>query len=116
MKRIILIITIIIILFILKVSVSSSETVRNSIATRDIWPIRSIDTMKLSRDRARAELANPAFDTVITKDLQTIKEMGANYVAIGTPYDNEFLPYLTRWVTAARKVGLNVWFRGNWSS
>jgi len=81
-----------------------------------LWNIQSIDTMKTSRDRARVELSNPAFDVQIQKELIAIKETGANYVAIDTPYDKEFLPYLQRWVRLARKTGLRVWFRGNWSS
>jgi hypothetical protein len=36
-------------------------------------------------------------------------------VAIATPYDAEFLPFLKRWVAAARRHNVNVWFRGNWS-
>jgi hypothetical protein len=35
-------------------------------------------------------------------------------VAIGTPYNLEFLPMLKRWVKAARIYNLGVWFRGNW--
>lgn len=82
----------------------------------ELWPVRSIDTMKTSRDKARAELNNPDFDTQIEKELTLIKEIGANYVAIDTPYDKEFLPFLKRWISLARKMGLKVWFRGNWSN
>lgn len=81
-----------------------------------IWSVRSIDTMKTSRDRARSELHNPAYDIQIEKQLLAIKEMGANYVAIDTPYDEQFLPYLKRWIKLARKTGLHIWFRGNWSN
>lgn len=81
-----------------------------------LWPIQSIDTMKTSRDMARTQLYNPSYDTEIQKELRAIKSIGANYVAIDTPYDSEFLPYLTRWVMLARKTNLHVWFRGNFSS
>lgn len=81
-----------------------------------IWKYCSIDTMKVSRDRARAELNNQSIDTEIQKELQVIKSTGANYVTIDTPYDDEFLPYLKRWVGFARETGLHVWFRGNWSN
>lgn len=81
-----------------------------------LWEVQSIDTMKTSRDKARAELNNSSFDRDIEKELTFIKNTGANYVAVGTPYDEEFLPYLKRWVTLARKSGLKVWFRGNWSN
>ncbi len=85
-------------------------------APPEIWSIRSVDTMKTSRDKARAELYNKSYDNVIDNDLKIIKEMGANYVAIDTPYDDEFLPYLKRWVAHARSFGLKVWYRGNWSN
>lgn len=81
---------------------------------REIWAVRSIDTMKNSRDRARA-WSSPAYDAEIKKEMKTIKSLGANYVAVGTPYDDEFLPYLQRWVDAAREEGLGVWYRGTFS-
>jgi hypothetical protein len=77
--------------------------------------IRSIDTMKYSRDLARQEAGNPPFDLVIQKQVFDIAQTGANYIAIGTPYDQEFAPFLNRWVLAARANHLKVWFRGNLS-
>ena len=84
-------------------------------AAANLWSVRSIDTMKYSRDLAKSKLADPTFDAVIDTQLTAIKNAGANYVAIGTPYDQEFLPFLRRWVSAARQHQLAVWFRGNWS-
>jgi len=81
-----------------------------------IWEICSIDTMKTSRDKARENLYNLAYDANIKEELRIIKETGANYVAIDTPYDAEFLPYLRRWVKYSREANLKVWFRGNWSN
>ncbi|MBU1087972.1 MAG: hypothetical protein KKD05_10730 [Candidatus Omnitrophica bacterium] len=81
-----------------------------------LWQVRSVDTMKTSRDKARVRLHDLKFDAEIEKELLAVKNLGANYVAIDTPYDEEFLPYLTRWVQLARKMGLRVWFRGNWSN
>lgn len=75
----------------------------------------SIDTMKYSRDTAREKLTDPSFDTVIDKQISDIAATGATHVAIDTPYDLEFLPMLTRWLNAARKYKLKVWFRGNFS-
>jgi hypothetical protein len=72
--------------------------------------------MKTSRDMARTYLNNPDYDEEIIIQLQAIKETGADYVSVTTPYDDEFLPYLERWVKLARQEGLKVWFRGNWSS
>lgn len=75
------------------------------------WKFQSIDTMKYSRDYSRAGLPSSVIDTQV----KNIAAAGATHVAIATPYDDEFLPFLTLWVDAARKYHLNVWFRGNWS-
>lgn len=82
---------------------------------RSYWEYQVIDTMKYSRDRAREMLGNPDFDQVIEMQVRGIADAGATHVAIATPYDEEFIPYLTRWVKAARAHGLRVWFRGNLS-
>jgi len=79
------------------------------------WQIESIDTMKYSRDMARADLTNSKYATESEKQVADIAATGANYVAIDTPYDDEFLPVLQVWVRAARTHGLHVWFRGNFS-
>jgi len=79
------------------------------------WQIQSIDTMKYSRDPSRAKLEDPTFDRMIDQQVRAIAGTGATHVAIGTPYDEEFVPMLRRWVAAARRHGLNVWFRGNFS-
>lgn len=79
------------------------------------WQIRSIDTMKYSRDLSREKINDPNFDEVIDRQVRDIAAVGATHVAVGTPYDKEFIPMLVRWVGAARKYGLKVWFRGNFS-
>src|SRR5258708_35192946 len=79
------------------------------------WQIESIDTMKYSRDMARADLTSSNFASDAEKQMADIAATGANYVAIDTPYDDEFLPVLQVWVRAARENGLHVWFRGNFS-
>ncbi len=80
------------------------------------WKFQSIDTMKFSRDPSRQYLNDlKTLQTVSDQQLKSISQTGATYVAIGTPYDEEFLPVLTTWVAAARKYHLHVWFRGNWS-
>ena len=79
------------------------------------WQFRSIDTMKYSRDVSRQVLDDPTFDKIIDRQVSQIAATGATHVAIDTPYDDEFLPVLKRWVSAARKYNLNIWFRGNWS-
>lgn len=79
------------------------------------WYVQSIDTMKYSRDKAREGLLDPSFDKTIDEQMKNIAQTGATHVAIGTPYDEEFVPFLKKWVYSARKYGLNVWFRGNFS-
>lgn len=79
------------------------------------WEVRSIDTMKYSRDMSREKMDDQSFDKIIDEQIKNIAEAGATHAAIDTPYDEEFLPMLKRWVKAARKYKLNVWFRGNWS-
>ena len=56
-----------------------------------------------------------SFHIVSNQQVRDISETGATHVAIATPYDEEFYPFLKRWVDAARKNNLHVWFRGNWS-
>jgi hypothetical protein len=85
--------------------VSSSQT--------SLFPYQCIDTMKVSRDRARDQSVT---QPVIAEEVRIIKSLGANCVALGTPYDEEFVPFLHLWVAEARKAGLSVWFRGNHSS
>jgi hypothetical protein len=79
------------------------------------WDFQSVDTMKFSRDLAREKNRDVSYDTEIARQVKNIAETGATHVAIATPYDEEFLPFLKRWVRAARNNNLNIWFRGNWS-
>ena len=84
-------------------------------ARERFFEVQSVDTMKYSRDVAREMLKKPEFDREIDFQTKTIAEMGATHIAIATPYDEEFLPFLKRWVNTARKYKLHVWFRGNWA-
>lgn len=79
------------------------------------WDVQSIDTMKYSRDRARETLQGILEEKEIDRQVRAIADTGATHVAIGTPYDEEFLPVMKLWVKSARNHGLNVWFRGNFS-
>lgn len=79
------------------------------------WSFQSIDTMKYSRDLSREKINDSSFDPVIEMQMKEIAATGATHVAIATPYDEEFYPMLLRWVRAARKEHLSVWFRGNFS-
>lgn len=79
------------------------------------WEFQSIDTMKHSRDLAREEMNDPHFSEEVDRQMADIAATGATHVAIGTPYDDEFLPFLKLWSRSAREHGLKVWYRGNWS-
>ena len=80
-----------------------------------LWRVQSIDTMKYSRDLAGEKGTDPSFDSTIDLQVRSIAGTGATHVAVGTPYDDQFIPFLTRWVSAARKYQLSVWFRGNFA-
>lgn len=79
------------------------------------WQIKSVDTMKFSRDLSQEMLKEQSFDEEIEAQIIAIRGLNSTHVAIGTPYDEKLIPMLTRWVKAARKHNLRVWFRGNFS-
>jgi len=86
-----------------------------ALAGNTLWQFQSIDTMKYSRDIAKEMLNNDSFNETIDRQVQIISSLGATHVAIATPYDAEFLPFLAKWVQAARKYNLNIWLKGNFS-
>lgn len=79
------------------------------------WKVSSVDTVKYSRDLAREKGNSSSFEQEIDRQVKNIAETGATHISIGTPYDSEFVPFLSKWVRSARKYKLNVWFRGNFS-
>ena len=79
------------------------------------WKVAAIDTVKYSRDLAREKIDSISFEKEIEGQVRDIANTGASHIAIGTPYDAEFIHFMTKWVKAARRYGLNVWFRGNFS-
>lgn len=83
--------------------------------TPKVWEFQSIDTMKYSRDLAREKLKDASFDTIIENQVKAIADTGATHIGIATPYDEEFLPILKRWVKSSRENKLKVWYRGNFS-
>ncbi|HEX9503747.1 MAG TPA: carboxypeptidase-like regulatory domain-containing protein [Patescibacteria group bacterium] len=94
---------------------NSSKTSQKLRHPETFWTVQSIDAMKYSRDTAREKMNELSFDIVIQKQVSDIAGTGATHIGIGTPYDQEFLPFLQRWVSAARSNHLKVWFRGNFS-
>lgn len=71
--------------------------------------IRSIDTMKASKDTASS--GNFLNSTQITQQLTTDLAANATHVAISTPYDQP--TYQTTWATAARALGYKIWWRAH---
>lgn len=92
-----------------------TEPVGSPKVEKRTWSIKSIDTMKYSRDTAGEKLNDLTFDATIDLHVKSIADLGATHVAIGTPYDERFTPFLSRWVAAARRHNLKVWFRGNFA-
>lgn len=80
------------------------------------WLIKSVDTMKFSRDVAAEKNNDESFDATIEEQIKSIVSTGATHVTVDTPYDEQFYPFLLRWVTIARRHRLNIWFRGNFSA
>ncbi len=78
-----------------------------------LWKVQAIDTMKYSRDVAREKNTDASFDQTIENQVRRIAQTGATHIAVATPYEEEFLPFMRRWVRYARKYDLLVWFRGN---
>lgn len=89
--------------------------VNASFASSTLWEYQCIDTMKTSRDKARTWKDRPDLLDHIKKEVEEVRVLGANCIAISTPYDSEFIPYMMLWVKAARENNLHIWFRGNFS-
>ncbi len=67
--------------------------------------------MKETKDR----VCGQRDQTFIEKWVAKAKELGVNYVAVETPYDNpacgSSVDYTKKWLTAIRAAGLSVWHR-----
>lgn len=75
------------------------------------WEIRSIDAMKETKDVICGQRDMAWIEKFVDKAV----ELGANYVAISTPYENpgcgDASAYTKMWVQVIRSRGLKVWFR-----
>jgi hypothetical protein len=80
-------------------------------ASKRRWRIQSVSSMKESKDR----LCNQRDSGFIAMYVNRAKELGANYLAVETPYDDptcgSALNYTYRWVEQVRQAGLSVWHR-----
>jgi hypothetical protein len=97
------------------VLIKTSKNKTDSYLPEKRWKVAAIDTVKYSRDMAKEKAASTTFEQEIDRQVQNIANTGATHVSIGTPYDDEFIPFMSKWVASARKYGLKVWFRGNFS-
>lgn len=89
---------------------------KSAVVTKySLWEFESVDTVKYSRDLTGQMINKPEFDAVIDQQVADIASLGATHIAIATPYDQRFVPFLERWVKASREHHLKVWFRGNFS-
>lgn len=79
--------------------------------TGGTFAIQSIDVMKDTKDA----ICGQKDDTYINNIVNKAVELGANYMAISTPYDNpscgDATAYAKRWIGAIRAHGLHVWHR-----
>jgi hypothetical protein len=76
--------------------------------------------MKQSRDNAQAILQglqenSEHMQGIINQEVRDIAALHTTHVAIGTPYDDQFLPVAQAYFKSAREHGLNVWWRSNFS-
>jgi hypothetical protein len=73
---------------------------------QDKWQVKSIDTQIVSKCWQNVPQQN------IDEQMALIKSLGANYVAIGTPYDRP--AEMKKWADSAHAAGLKVWYRSHW--
>lgn len=72
------------------------------------WAVRSIDTQVISKHWPDVT------EGAIEEQVGLLKELGVNYIAIGTPYDR--VDEMQMWADEIHDAGLNVWFRSHWTS
>jgi hypothetical protein len=68
-----------------------------------LWKHQCVDTMKTSRDKAKDWANDKNLEDHIKWEMAAIKDLGANCVAIATPYDAEYRDYLYKWVNGASR-------------
>ncbi|MFA7253160.1 MAG: hypothetical protein WC107_01235 [Patescibacteria group bacterium] len=85
------------------IAFSPSKTVEAAGAN---WQVKSVDTQIISK------CWNNVPQNSIDQQVQMLKGLGVNYIAIGTPYDRP--EEMEKWTTSIHDAGLNVWFRSHW--
>lgn len=76
-------------------------------AGRYPWSVRSVDTQIISK-----HWPDVSRDSVV-EQVALLKNLGVNYIAVGTPYDRTDDLYL--WANEIHAAGLRVWFRSHWA-
>ncbi len=75
------------------------------------WNIQSVSSMKETKDR----VCNQRSASFIQQWVNEAANLGVNYIAVETPYDNpscgNAVAYTTAWVQAIHARGLHVWHR-----
>lgn len=82
-----------------------------TVATHPTWSIQSVSSMKVSKDR----VCDQPTLSYLQQWVDTAKNLGVNYIAVETPYDNpscgNSVAYTKTWVDVIRSRGLKVWHR-----
>lgn len=80
-------------------------------STTHFWSIRSVSSMKETKDK----VCNQDSGSFIGSWVSRAAELGVNYIAVETPYDDpacaSSLNYTKAWSDAVHAQGLNVWHR-----
>ena len=71
------------------------------------WAVRSVDTQTISKHWPEVTVES------VREQVEMVKRLGVNYMAIGTPYDR--VDDLRLWTEEIHGVGLQVWFRSHWA-
>jgi len=77
-----------------------------ALAASSDWKIKSIDTQIISK------CWNNVPQDSIDKQIQMLKHLGVNTIAIGTPYERP--AEMEKWTNSIHNAGLKVWFRSHW--
>src|SRR4051812_8345654 len=73
------------------------------------WRVNCVDLQIVTKSNAWAQ-----DQTARLNEYRAIKNLGANYVALGVPYDN--LTKYANYVADARSMGLKIWHRSHWNT
>jgi hypothetical protein len=91
--------------------IPSPKAPSNPFPPSEYWSIKSVSSMKETKDRICGQ-RDSAF---IEQWVDRAKELGVNFIAVETPYDDppcaSSLAYTKTWVEVIRSRGLNVWHR-----